>query len=298
MGLQQVVVGHPESRRAGAHQGLDLGLVRVVQRDDLATGRQGLERVHVILGHLVDADLRAAASDHFNVVPPIGRQVGERESLFGRLDDFQAAILGRHLAVPNPHDVAAGVDRAGEVEAALGRHHAQDAAGQGGMFGVVLGGDPRLVDVDVEVDAAATRAAADFHVGQGASGLFDLLQLVVVEPDALGVPGQGVEVVAKVPRAASLPVPARHADSFGVKVEGVADLVVLPRRLRGGVLRDADGVPGIAAVGPGGFLSRHRLAVAGNDVHLGLHRNRPPIHEIGVCGHLAGVEEVREGFAC
>ena len=55
--------------------------------------------------------------DHFNMVPPVGRQVGHAQPLRGRLDDFQAVVLGRHLAVPNPHDVAAGVDCAGEVEA-------------------------------------------------------------------------------------------------------------------------------------------------------------------------------------
>ena len=85
----------------------------------------------------------------------------------GLLDPGKPVVLGRHLAMPNPHDVAAGVDLAGEVEAALARHHAQDAAGQGGVFGVVGGGDAVIVEVDVEVDAAAARAAADFDVGQG-----------------------------------------------------------------------------------------------------------------------------------
>ena len=159
------------------------------------------------------------------------------------------------------------------------------------------GGDARIVDVDIEVDAAAARAPADLDVGQGAGRLLDLLQLLLVDADALGVAGQGVEVVTEVPRAAGLPVPARHADAFGVQVEGIADLVVLPRRVGGGVLRDADVVPGVAAVGPGGLLAGHRLAVAGNHVDLGLHRNGPPIHQIGVGRRLAGLEEVVEGFA-
>ena len=62
----------------------------------------------------------------------------------------------------------------------------------------------------------------------------------VFDADALGVAGQGVEVIAEVPGATGLPVPARHADPFGVEIEGIADLVVFPGRVRGGVLRDAD----------------------------------------------------------
>ena len=45
------------------------------------------------------------------------------------------------------------------------------------------------------------------------------------------------------------------------------------------------------------FLPGHWLAVAGNYVHLGLHRNGPPIHQIGVGRRLAGLEEVMESFA-
>ena len=117
------------------------------------------------------------------------------------------------------------------------------------------------------------------------------------DADALGVAGQGVEVVAEVPRAAGLPVPARHADAFGVQIEGIADLVVFPRRVRGGVLRDADVSASVAAVGPGGLLAGHRLAVAGNDIDLHFHVDGPPIHQIGVGRRLAGLKEVVEGFA-
>ena len=177
MGLQQVVVGNPERGVVGPQQGLDLGLVRIVQRDDLAAGRQGLERVLLVLGDLVDPDLRATALDHFNVVAPVGRQVGNCQNLGGRLDPGQPLVLGRHLPVPDPHDAAAAVDLTGEVETALARHHAQDAAGQRGMFGVVVGGDALVVEVDVEVNAAAARASADFDVRQGFSSLFDFFQV-------------------------------------------------------------------------------------------------------------------------
>ena len=109
------------------------------------------------------------------------------QPICGRLDDLQTVVLGRHLAMPYPHYVAAGVDLASEIEPGLGRHHPQDATGQGGMFGMVLSGYARVVDVDIEVDAFAARAAADFNIGQGAGRVLDPLQGFVGDADALGV---------------------------------------------------------------------------------------------------------------
>ena len=164
------------------------------------------------------------------------------------------------------------------------------------MFGVVLGGDAFVVAVDVEVNATAAGAAADFDARQGARGLLDPLQVLVRHADAFGVAGQGVEVITEMPGATSLPIPARHADPLGIEIEGIADPVVFPGRVRGRVLRDADAVPGVAAVGPGGLPPGNRLAVADDHVHLRFHRNRPPIHEIGVGRRFPGMEEVVEGF--
>ena len=80
----------------------------------------------------------------------------------------EALVLGRHFSVPDPHDAAAAVDLAGEVEAAVAGHHAQDTAGQGGVDRVVLAGDAGVVEVDVEVDAASAGALAHFDVRRAA----------------------------------------------------------------------------------------------------------------------------------
>jgi hypothetical protein len=110
-----------------------------------------------------------------------------------------------------PRHMTAGVDLAGEVEAGAAGHHAEDAAGQGGVLGVVVGGDAVVGRIDVEVDSAPASAAADLHVRQVARSLFDLLKLLIVDTDAPGVTGDGVEV--KAAPAGSLRGPAPRPTS-------------------------------------------------------------------------------------
>ena len=242
------MVCHPERRVARPHQGLDLGLVAVVQRNELPAGYQGLERVLILFGDLVDTNLRASAPDHFDVVPPVGRQVGDGQPLFGGLDDLQAVVLGRHFPMKHPHDVAAGVDLTGEVEARFGRHHSQDAAGQSGVLGVVFGGYAFGDEIDVEVDAAAPRAAADFDVGQGTGRLLDLLQFLVGDPNTLGVPGDGVKVEAEPQGSTIAPSPPRHADALGMQGKWEAEVIVGERGVGGGIPRTRDIEPFVDAI--------------------------------------------------
>ena len=231
-----MMVGDPESGVAGALERLDLCLVRIVQGNDLPGRGQRLERVKVVLCDLVDTHLGAFASDHLNVIPPVGGQIGFTEHFGGGLDPGKALVLGRHLPVPDPHDAAATVDLGGKVEVDLARHHAEDAAAQRRVFRVVVRRDAGFVEIDVEVDAAAAGALADFHVGQGFGRLFDFLQFFVTDPHTLGVAGEAVEIEGNPAGPAGLPVMARHADALGVLGEGEGEIVVLPRRLRVGVL--------------------------------------------------------------
>ena len=63
---------------------------------------------------------------------------------------------------------------------------------------MVGGRNACIVEVDVEVDASAARAAPDLNIRQGTSGLFDFLQILFFDADALGVAGQGVEIITEV----------------------------------------------------------------------------------------------------
>ena len=293
------MVGHPDRRKPGMGKLVDDRLVGLVKWNGTSGGRERLEWIEILVLHL-HSDLCATPSDDLDVVTPIRRQIGQCENLFGRLDELETFVLGSHLAMPEPHIAAAGVDLTGEIEARFARQHAENAASQSRMFGVICCRNAGFIEIDIEMNARPAGALADFNAWNRLGVLLDSLQFVVGHTDALRVPDNGIVVKPQGAASAGLPIPARPANGFDVQIEWPAKLVVVELRCDGGVLRDSDVEPFVFAIGVGVAPPIDRLAVVGGHVDLQFHRARMAknaVQQVGtIMNGAASTDEIVDGF--
>jgi hypothetical protein len=129
-------------------------------------------------------------------------------------------------------------------------------------------GGRNLIYVDVEVDALPAGTLPYLDVGEFLSLSLNFSEGIVVDPDALGVSSNGIEVEAEPSATPFLPIPARGPDTIGMEFKGPLQLVVLELGLIHSTFGNPKVPPFVQTIGPGGTLPVNGLAVPGSHVHL------------------------------
>ena len=280
MGLQQMVVGDPQTGETAFLDGLDQRPVVVVERDHPLLHRQLLEGVLVLLD-TVDPDFGAPAFDDFDMVAPVGRQIIRGKLACGGPKKLEALLA--HPPTPDPEDRAVAVQLPVEVKTDFRRHHPEDSTSERGVLDVVRTGNA-FTELHVEVNAFSA-AGAPTNLDPGWSGVTDCSQIGIRDPNALCVRRDRIKIEPEVQRLLVPPVPTAGTNGVGVLVERIQKLgLVVPLRLGVRVLGHAKVGPRSNSVAVDTPLAGHKLASALGHVDLPLKVGRVWQHAVEQVG--------------